>query len=138
MDVEDNAFALMKNTKGQIAVLHSSATQWQHRFALEIYLSKGYIILNGLITGSKSYGEEKLIIGRRKEIDTGGDSEEVFTYLDDNSWSAEINEFAHAICNNKKIKYGTSKDALETMKTVYRIYWADPEWRRKYKIKNPN
>jgi len=31
-DVEDNAYALMKDRQGRIAMLHSSATQWHHRF----------------------------------------------------------------------------------------------------------
>ena len=46
--------------------------------------------------------------------------------------------FAEAVTNKGKIKYGSSKDALETMKLVYRIYWADPEWREKYDIENPD
>jgi predicted dehydrogenase len=31
-DVEDNVYALMRDTRGRVAILHSSATQWQHRF----------------------------------------------------------------------------------------------------------
>ena len=33
-DVEDNAFAIMRNDQGKIATLHSTATQWQHLFSL--------------------------------------------------------------------------------------------------------
>ena len=32
-DVEDNAYALMRDTKGRVAMLHSTATQWQHQFS---------------------------------------------------------------------------------------------------------
>jgi len=137
-DVEDNAFALLRDTRGRVAMLHSSATQWQHRFALEIYLSEGFLELRGILSGSKSYGEEKLIIGRRNESSTGTGRDEIITYLEDNSWRNEINEFAEAVTNNGKIKYGSSKDALETMKLVYRIYWADTVWRERYKIENPD
>ncbi len=136
-DVEDNAYALLRDREGRIAVLHSSATQWQHRFALEIALTEGYLELRGILSGSKSYGEEKLIIGRRDESDTGTAREEVITYLEDNSWRDEINEFGDAICNGGVIRSGNSTEALATMKLVYRIYWADPEWRETYHIPCP-
>lgn len=137
-DVEDNAFALMRDSHGRVAVLHSSATQWRHRFTLEIYLSEGFLELRGILSGSKSYGEEKLVIGRRNESSTGSDREETITYLEDNSWRDEIDEFADAVANGGRIESGNSRDALETMKLVYRIYHADPEWRKAYQIKDPD
>ena len=45
-DVEDNAYALMKTPEGVIGVLHS-ATQWRHRFHLDINLEGGSVILGG-------------------------------------------------------------------------------------------
>lgn len=138
-DVEDNAFALMKNFKGVIAMLNSSATQWQHKFKLDISLSKGYIELHGILSGSKSYGEERIIIGHRDEnSDKGQMGSETIKFLEDNSWKDEIFEFASAIINNLPIESGTSNDALETMKLVYRIYYNDFVWREKFKIKNPD
>jgi hypothetical protein len=59
-------------------------------------------------------------------------------FLADNSWKDEIFEFADAVIDNKPILSGTSKDALETMKLVYSIYYNDEEWRNKYNIPNPN
>lgn len=137
-NVEDNAYALMRDTRNRIAILHSSATQWQHRFTLDIALTEGYLRLEGILTGSKSYGEEKLIIGKRNDSDTGTAREEVVTYLEDNSWRDEINEFADEITNGHPVKNGNSSDALATMKLVYRIYWADPEWREMWQIINPD
>ena len=137
-DVEDNAYALMWDKKGRVAMLHSSATQWQHLFSLNISLTEGFLELQGILTGTKSYGEEKLIIGRRSESDTGTARREEITYLEDNSWRDEIYEFADTIANGGVIGYGNSEDALTTMKLVYRIYWADPEWREKYTISNPD
>jgi predicted dehydrogenase len=137
-DVEDNAYALMRDGKGRIAMLHSSATQWQHCFQLEIILTGGFLQLNGILSGSKSYGQEKLIIGRRDESDVGTLREEVVNYLEDNSWRDEVNEFADAVCNGKKIETGNSDDALSTMRLVYQIYYADSEWRSRYGIKNYN
>jgi hypothetical protein len=36
------------------------------------------------------------------------------------------------------IESGTSQDALLTMKLVHQIYYADPLWRDRYSIPNPN
>lgn len=137
-DVEDNAYALMLDRKGRVAMLHSTATQWQHKFSLEINCTRGFLILQGILSGSKSYGQEKLIIGGRAESDLGSTNEKVITFLEDNSWRDEINEFADAIIQGKPIREGSSQDALETMKLVYKIYYSDPAWRKAYGIKKPN
>lgn len=137
-DVEDNAYALMKDQKGRIAMLHSSATQWQHRFLLEIALTEGYLELRGFLTSTKSYGEERLVIGKRSELTTGTEREEILTFLNDNSWRDEIYEFADTIINNKPVLDGSVEDALATMKLVYGIYWADPDWRKKFSIRKPD
>jgi len=137
-DVEDNVFALLKNQEGGIATIHSSATQWQHRFALDIALTEGYLELHGILSGSKSYGEEKLTKGYRDESDKGAAREEVTVYLEDTSWQDEIQEFADVVVSGKKMKYGSSADALATMKLVYEIYWADPKWRESFEIERPS
>jgi len=136
-DVEDNAYALMRDAQGRVAILHSSATQWQHRFSLEIALTQGFVVLKGIVSGSSSYGEEELVIGRRDESDIGTAREEVIRYIADNSWRLEIEEFADAILSGRQIQHGISADALATMKLVYSIYWADPEWREAYGIEGP-
>jgi len=136
-DVEDNAYALMRDCQNRVAMLHSSATQWEHRFALEIALTEGYLELRGILSGSKSYGEEKLIIGRREDSDRGTTREEIVTYLEDNSWRDEINEFSDAILRGDVVQSGNSADALATMKLVYQIYWADPQWTETYQIVCP-
>ena len=43
-------------------MIHSTATQWQHKFRVEIIMEKGQINLNGILSGSKSYGDEKIEI----------------------------------------------------------------------------
>jgi predicted dehydrogenase len=133
-DVEDNAYALMKDAAGRIAMLHSSATQWQHRFVMEIALTEGYLELRGILSGTKSYGQERLIVGRREEASTGSASETVITYLDDNSWADEVAEFARAISGEAPIAAGRSSDALAIMKLVYAIYRADPAWKAAFAI----
>lgn len=138
-NVEDNAYALLKDKKGRVAMLNSSATQWQHKFNLEISLTQGYIELHGILSGSKSYGEERIVIGKRDEDSDNGQMEsKVIKFLQDNSWKDEIFEFADAVISDKPIESGNSNDALETMKLVYNIYFNDPEWRDRFNIINPN
>ncbi len=48
-DVEDNAYAMMRTDDGVVAMLHSSATQWRHRFSLEITLERGMLIMSGIL-----------------------------------------------------------------------------------------
>ncbi|MDC3350506.1 Gfo/Idh/MocA family oxidoreductase [Flavobacteriaceae bacterium] len=138
-DVEDNAYAIMKDGNGRVAMLNSTATQWQHRFNLEISLTEGYIELHGILSGSKSYGEEKIIFGKRDENSNNGQMEsKEIKFLEDNSWKNEIDEFIEAVLTDSTIVFGSSKDALETMKIVYGIYFNDTLWQKKYNIKNPN
>ncbi len=138
-DVEDNAYTLLKDKFGRIAMLNSSATQWQHKFSLDISLTEGYIELTGILSGSKSYGEEKIVIGKRDDESDNGQMESItIKFLQDNSWKEEIFEFADAIINNMPIESGSSLDALETMKLVFNIYFSDIQWRNKYDIKKPN
>jgi len=137
-DIEDNAFAIMKNKRGLVASLHSSATLWEHLFSLNIYLTKGFLKLSGLLTSTRSYGEETLVIGKRSNSPDGKMTLKTLRFHEDNSWKYEIDEFARAITGKQKITFGISMDALETMKLVYRMYYADAEWRKKYRIKNPD
>lgn len=137
-DVEDNAYALMRTKHGIVAQLHSSATQWRHSFNLAVNLTKGSIILSGILSSTKSYGAETITIVHAKDKDAGDPYEEMIRYNEDNSWHDEVFDFAKAICENKRIIQGSSKEALATMKMVYRIYYADSQWRRKFNIPNPD
>ena len=127
-DVEDNAFALLKDNQGRVAMLHSTATQWQHRFSLEVACREGFIELSGILTGSQSYGEERLIVGRRAESMKGADQQTITKYVDDQSWAREIAEFAAAILDGRPVEHGRSRDALASMELVFRIYDADGAW----------
>lgn len=132
-DVEDNAFILMKSKEGQIASLHSTATQWQHRFRLEIILNEGLLELAGILSGSKSYGSETLkIIERKYGENVGTQEEKIYTFLYDNSWKEEVDEFADCIVNNTSVVNGTSYDALKVMEMIFSIYKADKTWWNKF------
>jgi predicted dehydrogenase len=136
-DVEDNAYALMRADNGVVAMLHSSATQWRHRFSLELTLTKGAILLGGLLTSTKSYGAETITIvkpGGAPGADAGDPPEESHRYNFDGSWRDEIAEFADTVVNDREVAHGTSLDALRTVQTVYRIYCADENWARQYDL----
>jgi predicted dehydrogenase len=131
-DVEDNAYALMRTEAGVVAMLHSSATQWRHRFNLEISLELGSITLSGILSGSKSYGAETMTVARIAGDDMGDPREETIRYNKDTSWADEVAEFATAILNDAPITNGSAEDALKTMELVYQIYCADPDWKSKW------
>jgi predicted dehydrogenase len=138
-DVEDNAYALMRTADGIVGMLNSSATQWRHRFNLDINLERGSIILGGILSGSKSYGAETLtVVTADHDNDNGDPKEQLTRYNRDPSWEEEINRFAECIVTDRPIGSGSSLDALNTMKLVFKIYYADPEWRRIYSIANPD
>jgi predicted dehydrogenase len=138
-DVEDNAYALMRTADGIVAMLNSSATQWRHRFNLDINLERGSLILGGIISGTKSYGAETLTVVRADPDNDQGDPKEQLTrYNRDPSWDNEIAAFAGCILNDSPVQGGTSEDALRTMQLLFKIYFADPIWRATYNIPDPN
>lgn len=138
-DVEDNAYALMRTADGVVGMLNSSATQWRHRFHLDINLERGSLILGGILSGTKSYGAETLtVVQADPDNDRGDPKEQVTHYNRDPSWDDEIIAFADSVLNDKPVQSGTSEDALNTMQLVFKIYYADPLWRKAYNIPDPD
>jgi hypothetical protein len=115
-------------------MLHSSATQWRHRFHLEIALTEGLIILSGILSGSKSYGAETITVAHKSSADAGDPREVTTRYNADNSWRDEIADFAGNILEDRPVVDGSSLEALKTMHLVYRIYRADARWRERYDL----
>jgi len=137
-DVEDNAYAIMRNGEGCIAMLHSTATQWQHKFRLEITLREALLELSGILSGTKSYGDERLkIIPKKDGSSVGSFLETTNSYLDDNSWQCEVDEFADIIIHDKVVLNGNSAEALKVMELVYKIYCADERWQEAFNIQRP-
>lgn len=125
MDVEDNAFVILRNTDTNcVASLHSTMTQWRHLFALEVFLEKGYMVLNGLITSTMSYGKEILTIAKSRSAAPAATwQDEVKTeYLSNNSWRYEMGQFFDAIREDRPVKIGNSDDALRLMTIIDKIY----------------
>lgn len=123
--LEDNAFALLRGEGGRVAMLHSSATHWNHLFRLEIYLTDGYLVLEGFLTGSQTYGRETLVVGRRDWNDQDGargrPREERYYFDEDRSWEREVDDFAHCIAG-EPVTNGNSLDAHKAMELITRVY----------------
>jgi predicted dehydrogenase len=130
-NVEDNAYVLMKSPTGVVAQLHSSATQWRHVFNLEITLERGSLILAGLLTSSKSYGDETLT-QISSDPDKGVPKEIITEFDTDVSWQNEIMYFENCLTNDLLIQRGSIEDAIQTMSLIEAIYKADPIWREKF------
>jgi predicted dehydrogenase len=135
IDMEDNAFAILRNEKNQVALFHSSSTQWKHTFSLEIALEQGYVNINGILSSTRSYGQGERLITARKQFENEssamGNPHEEITYFDqDRSWELEVENFVDCITNDEKVSIGSSEDALKAMELVYKIYDADTKWRK--------
>lgn len=120
--MEDNAFALLKNSKGQIAQVHASWTHWKKMFRLEIFGKEGYLVVDGL---GGQYGLERLIHGVRTFGRTA--PEETITEFPSesgkpdaalkNSWQ----EFVDGIHEDRDIGVA-AKDAVSALKLIEEGY----------------
>lgn len=123
---EDTAFVTMRTSEGKVATLHSSAIQWKHKFDLDIVLTGGYIALNGLITSTRSYGEERITYYKKdleqKSGKMGNPTEYTLCFDEDNSWNLEIDEFYEAISTGEKMYQGTIEDAVKVMTIIEKVY----------------
>ena len=126
IEAEDNAFVIMQSNEKVTAMLHSSATQWKHKFLLEMCFENGHINLDGITSPTGSYAPEKLVVGKRQtediELAMGKPKEEITLFKNDNSWKLEIDEFINAILGNGTIKNGSSDEAIKTLELVEKIY----------------
>ncbi len=121
-DVEDDVFAILRNKK-TIASIHSTALQWEHKFRMEISLEKGSLLLNGILSGSKTYGRESIQILKKNKKNQI--KKKNFYFKKDTSWKEEVDEFADIIINNKSVIIGNLKDALDVMLMIKKIYSND-------------
>ena len=128
VDVEDNVFAILRDTEGRTAMLHSSSTQWKHRFNLEIYMSEGYLSVNGILSSTRSYGDETVTVARKKFDEgfaTGKPREEIIYFDTDPSWELEVADFIRNITEDTPVESGNSDQALKAMQLVFDIYKDD-------------
>ena len=133
-DVEDNAYALMQTNSGIVGLFHSSATLWRHSFRLEIGLTKGSILLSGILSSTKSYGNETIKLTKANPEKLGEPEETTYAFLEDTSWSEETNLFIDSVRKGIQIESGNFEEARKTLELVYQIYNSDEDWNKKYLI----
>lgn len=123
MEVEDNAFAILKTEKNVTASFHVSWTNWKNIFSFEIFGTEGYLRIEGL---GGSYGVEILEVGKRNM--KGGKPEiEVYEFpQEDISWLEEWKEFKKAI-EEKRDLIGSGADGLRANEVIEAIYRSNDE-----------
>jgi len=126
LGTEDSALAIFETEKGQVISLHSSAIQWKHKFDMDIICTHGYIALNGILTSTRSYGEESITYYRKdlqpRQGRVGKPKEHTMCFDSDQSWDIEMEEFYDVIKGVKVLENGTPQDALRVMKLIRDIY----------------
>jgi predicted dehydrogenase len=116
--VEDNGFALLKTSSGQVAWLHASCTEWKNCFSFEIYGKTGKLHIEGL---GGSYGVERLSFYRMLP-QMGPPETTIWEYPgEDRSWHLEFEHFMSCIAQ-KKQPIGSLDDALAALRVVDQLY----------------
>ena len=118
MEVEDNAFAILKTDRDVTASFHVSWTNWKNIFSFEIFGTRGYIKIEGL---GGSYEPETLEIGIRKE--EGGRPDITLQEFpsEDVSWKNEWAEFKKAV-REKREPLGNGYDGHQANLVIDAIY----------------
>ena len=101
------------------------ARNGNNTFNLEIYLTDGYLSVDGILSSTRSYGDETITLARRKFDDgfnTGKPMEETIFFDTDPSWELEIADFVDNIKHDTPVEPGSTDDALKVMEAVYGIY----------------
>ncbi len=115
--LEDNVFAFFKTSRGQVASLHNSWTQWKNLFSFEIIGTEGGLEVEGL---GGSYGTQKLKF-YPKSFERPFQNEVIEYRGDDSSFKMEWEEFADSIQMNRE-PLGNGQDGLESLKLVKGVY----------------
>ena len=124
--LEDNGFALLRDSNGRILSMHASWTQWRSLFSFEVFGSKGYLVMDGL---GGSYGTETLRFGHRRP-ESGPPDEDTFVFEGpDDSFKREWDDFAAAIVTGVPYQ-ATGRDGLRAMELIYAIYQSSRTGRR--------
>jgi len=127
--IEDDVFVQTRNSQtGICASLHSMMIQWRHLFAFEVFMECGYMALNGLKTGSGTYGAEQLVVARNRATGPAATwkQESTETFEIDESWDREAQAFARRVARGQvRGGEGDSMGALKVMRLSDRIYATD-------------
>jgi predicted dehydrogenase len=118
IEVEDNAFAILKTNQDVTAIFHASWTNWRNIFSFEVFGSDGFLSATGL---GGNYGTESLKWGVRK-LEGGKPDIKVFDFPgDDKSWEEEWREFRSAVIEQRE-PIGSGIDGLKANMVVEALY----------------
>jgi len=123
MEVEDNAYAILKTDTGLTASLQVSWTNWKNIFSFEVFGTDGYIRVEGL---GGSYGPETLEIGKRRKEGGRPDTETIEFPVQDISWRNEWQEFKSAIEEHRQ-PVGNGLDGIRANAVVEALYQSQKE-----------
>lgn len=118
IEVEDNAFAILKTSQDVTAIFHVSWTNWRNIFSFELFGSNGFLSVTGL---GGNYGTESLAWGVRKS-EGGKPDVKVFDFPgEDKSWEKEWQEFRSAVIEQRE-PIGSGIDGLKANMVVEALY----------------
>jgi predicted dehydrogenase len=118
VQVEDNAFAILKTNQDVTAIFHVSWTNWRNIFSFEVFGTDGFLSVRGL---GGNYGTESLEWGVRKS-EGGRPDIKVFQFAgEDRSWEEEWREFRSAVIEQRE-PIGNGIDGLKANMVVEALY----------------
>jgi predicted dehydrogenase len=120
--IDINMFIHFRSKEGVPVSLHSSMLQWRHKLTLEIGTEEAVIGIDGIMSSTKSYGNETVRIDRHWRNNFVESEINEYSNPDYYTFRKECIDFINSIINDVPIANGTIKDALRIMKLVDDIY----------------
>jgi len=118
MEVDDNAFLVLKDDRDRVAQIHVSCTEWKNLFSLEIYGKLGKLDLFGL---GGSYGTERLTY-YKMSAEMGPPETTAWEFpRNDQSFATEINCLYDDIMMNRVPEPGL-EEAYKVLKIIDQVY----------------
>lgn len=118
LQLDDNAFFIMRTADGQTAQVHASWTQWKNRFSFEVFGRDGFLRWEGL---GGYYGPTSVTHARRRP-ESGPPILDVYEFDGtDNSLQLEWEQFVSTVRGNHD-PAANGADALQTMRVIESLY----------------
>ena len=115
---DDNCFLALRTAAGHVAWLHATWTEWKNMFSFEIVGRAGKLAIDGL---GGSYGTERLVLYKMLP-QMGPPDTTIWEFpSSDESWAAELADFAAAIQTGRKPS-GDIDDAVAALKIIDQVY----------------
>jgi predicted dehydrogenase len=117
--LEDNAYAMYRYADGLVAQLQVSMTQWKNRFSFEVVGELGAVAVEGL---GGSYGDERLVLTRRRLQGGAPEMAERAYPGPDGSWVVEWDDFVGAVVDGRSLRHGSPAEGLAAMRMIDALY----------------